>query len=158
MRRINVHGVGPDGRRTLVGWFDLDRATIIKERTRWDGRRHVSVHTADRFDHQDLYRTRGGRWVLHSWSEWAGREETYEYISDERAREWLLLNEDDDLVETHFGAIEEERGPGRPEVGRPINWRPGDALLARIDELAEQRGQSRAETLRYLVETHPDMS
>lgn len=46
-----------------------------------------------------------------------------------------------------------ERGPGRPEVGAPINVRLGDELLAQVDALATERGTSRAEMLRRLVVT-----
>lgn len=44
-----------------------------------------------------------------------------------------------------------ERQVGRPEVGRPINIRLGDELLARVDLYARHEGISRAEAIRQLI-------
>src|SRR5262245_2349025 len=40
---------------------------------------------------------------------------------------------------------------GRPTIGQAINWRPGDDLLAAIDERARAEGKSRADLLREIV-------
>ena len=45
----------------------------------------------------------------------------------------------------------EPRRPGRPEVGQPINIRLGDDLLAKVDAVAAESGQTRAQTIRRLV-------
>jgi hypothetical protein len=150
MRRINIYRSDNEG-KNLIGWFDADQAQEFREDTRWNGHNRVSVHTADQFTHQSLYRTAAGRWVIEQWSQWDGAETTHRFVPDERAREWLLVNGSDDVVERYFGEIEEERGPGRPEIGKAINWRPGDDLLPRIDAEADRRGKSRADTLRELV-------
>lgn len=42
-------------------------------------------------------------------------------------------------------------GPGRPEVGRPINIRLGDELLAKVDAKAQSAGIARAELIRRIV-------
>ena len=44
--------------------------------------------------------------------------------------------------------MESERGPGRPEIGTPINVRLGDDLLKAIDAKAAEYGVSRAEFIR----------
>lgn len=41
---------------------------------------------------------------------------------------------------------------GRPEVGKPINVRLGDDLLARVDAYAAAEGIKRAEAVRRLVQ------
>lgn len=41
---------------------------------------------------------------------------------------------------------------GRPEVGKPINIRLGDELLAEVDAWAEGQGIKRAEAIRQLVQ------
>lgn len=41
---------------------------------------------------------------------------------------------------------------GRPEIGRPINIRLGDDLLAEVDAYAEAEGIKRAEAIRQLVQ------
>lgn len=156
--RINVYQYERDydnpGRevRTLAGWFNEESATEIAERTEWDGRNQVSVHQlADEFHHQSLYRTKGGRWVLCTWSQWDGHEARYEFVDDATAKEWLIVNGSGDVITQHFGEVAEESGPGRPEVGTPINIRLGDELLPRVDAEAALRGQTRAATIRGLV-------
>ncbi len=46
----------------------------------------------------------------------------------------------------------EPRGPGRPEIGPLVNVRMRPDMVARLDELAERYGTSRAETVRRLLE------
>lgn len=155
MTRINVTGpIGTDDygqpATGLIGWFDADKAIQYDEATEWDGSNRVSKATGIYSEHQALYRTASGRWVLNSWSQWQGRPDIYEFIDEARAREWLLLNDHDQAATGHFGEIEEERGPGRPEVGARVDVRLGD-LLAAVDVYAEAHGQSRAEAIRALV-------
>lgn len=75
----------------------------------------------------------------------------YRFVSEHAAREWLLGNGHDNAVSTHFDPVEEERGPGRPEIGKPINVRLGDDLLAEVDRFAADTGRNRAEAIRRLV-------
>jgi hypothetical protein len=139
------------GERPFVaGWFDTDKATLIKELTRWDGNNNVSVHTSDKFAHQALWRTTRGRWVLNTWSQRQGIAEAWEFISDKDARGWLIRNEDDDLIAEYFGKLPEESGPGRPEEGKPVAIRLPDGLRARLDERATADGVSLAEVVRRL--------
>lgn len=135
----------------LVGWFDRAKAEEFREATRWDGSNHISLATGSQWDHEILYRTAGGRWVLYSWSQWDGRPDSYRFVSGYKAREWLLLNEEDAAVEKHFGEIEDERGPGRPEIGPAVLIRLPEELLAEVDRRAEAEEVSRAETVRRLL-------
>jgi metal-responsive CopG/Arc/MetJ family transcriptional regulator len=41
---------------------------------------------------------------------------------------------------------------GRPEVGKPVNVRLGDELLAQVDAYAEIESIKRAEAIRQLVQ------
>ena len=153
MNRINVFEVSEiSGTRALVGHFDYDKAEKFLEDTDWDGENRVSVPTGSRSEHQLLLRTIGGRWVLNEYSNYAGTRETYRFITDERAREWLLINKEDKAVETYFGEIEEERGPGRPETvgGKPTNIKFGDDLTGQIKQRA-QDGEAFAATVRRLL-------
>lgn len=63
-----------------------------EEDTRWDGNNHVSVHTTDKFVHQQLYKTRKGRYWLEHRSQWQGATPHAEWISEQEATRWLLLN------------------------------------------------------------------
>jgi Ribbon-helix-helix protein, copG family len=157
MQRINIETMGEDDysnpARKLVGWFNVDAAEeFAEDRAVYDGANLASVHTRDQNRGQTLYRTAGGRWVLHRWSRWQGEGDWYEFIGADAAREWLLVNGDDDDIERLFGAPPEpERGPGRPEIGPMVNVRMIPGMIARLDEEAAKRGESRAEIIRRMV-------
>jgi len=74
-------------------WFDIDASRKWDEGTRWDGSNHISLATGSQWDHQTLYRTDGGAWVIHDTSQWQGSWDTWDTIGDERAAEWLVRNE-----------------------------------------------------------------
>ncbi|MGH3883435.1 MAG: hypothetical protein ACRDRC_08540, partial [Pseudonocardiaceae bacterium] len=151
MTRINITETNElTGRIELIGWFDPDKATEHTEDTDWDGSNNVSKATGRSGYHQRLYRTAGGRWVLCDWSHWQGTGRSYEFVGDVRAREWLLLNDHNDVVARHFGRVEDERGPGRPEVGGRVDVRLGD-LTAGVDAYATEHDVSRAEAIRRLL-------
>lgn len=155
MNRVKVTGIleiDDDGEPVtgVVGWFDRDKATSWNEETYWDGNNHVSKATWNQWDHETLYRTAQGRWVLNWWSQYQGTQESVTYASDDKARQWLLANDYDDAVEQYFGPMEPERGPGRPVVGGRVEARLGD-LLPQVDEWATQHGVTRAEAIRLLV-------
>lgn len=150
MTRVNVTGTNPTTRGIeLVGWFDPDRATEYTENTEWDGNNNVSVATGSQWRHEMLYLTAGGRWVLHTWSRWQGDTPKYEFVDDERARQWLLLNNHDQSAD-EIAPVETERGPGRPEVGARVDVRLGE-LLPAVDTYAASHGLSRATAIRKLV-------
>jgi hypothetical protein len=135
-----------------LAWFDEAKATAYKADTYWDGHNSVDVNTNDQFTHQVLYHTAGGRWVLHTWSQWQGARPTYEFVDPGVARDWLIKNDEAAAASQHFGDVEDERGPGRPEIGRVVNVRLGDELLAAVDAEATRREMPRAAVLRELVE------
>lgn len=154
MTRIHIYTTDEFGEnRTLEGWFDTAKATCYEADREFDGNNMISVITRSQWIDEYLYRTPGGRWVLnHDSTRCNNGPDTYQFITDAEAREWLIRSgKNDDAVNELFGEIEEERGPGRPEVGKPINWRPGDDLLPRIDAHAKALGMSRADFLREIV-------
>jgi hypothetical protein len=158
MPRINIYDHATDefdqSEPQLIGWFNPDSATSYEEATEWDGNNHVSVNPVGQYGHQMLYRTKGGRWILNTWSQYQGVADRYEFIDDDTAKDWLIRNNEDDAAEQWFGALEEESGPnlgGRPAVGTKVETRLPDDLLARLDERAETEGVARAEMIRRLV-------
>ena len=74
-------------------WFDADAAVGFDEATRWDGNNHISVATGSQWDHERLYWTASGNWVLNYWSQWEGRLESYSEVDEARAIEWLIRNQ-----------------------------------------------------------------
>ena len=89
-------------------WFDLDTAECFGEETRWDGHNHISVVTGSQWDHQDLYRTKSGRWVLRCWSQRQGTLPTWEEIDNKTAAAWLVRNEHEPhtACATEYAALE----------------------------------------------------
>ena len=71
-------------------WFDTEKAECFKEDTRWNGNNHISVATGTQSEHEELYRTRKGLWIKHSWSQWQGSLPSYEQIDNDDARQWLI--------------------------------------------------------------------
>lgn len=162
MARINVFEYADAEDRAYgvedknVGWFYPESATRYAEDTRWDGNNNVSVNPVGPFGHQALYRTAGGRWVLNTWSQYQGVAERYEFVTDERARQWLILNNEDDAIVQWFGPLEEESGPskgGRPAIGPEISVAYPRDLLDRIDAAAKETGVSRSEWIRRAAES-----
>lgn len=149
MNRINVYSHNAEwdyeGTRTLEGWFDSSKAD------RWTDADYNGNGSGGTGRGQAVIHTAGGRWILENWSNWQGEEDRYEYITDDDAKDWLLRNHNDDAVTKHFGEIEEERGPGRPEIGAAVHVRLGDDLLAQVDAFRAVSGASRAEAIRTLV-------
>lgn len=148
--RVNVMSrrIDEDG-PALEGWFDIDRSVMVDGHREWDGNNMADVHTGANRG-QNLYRSAGGRWIIGQWSNWQGEQTTYWFVTDEDAREWLLLNESDAVVEEYFGEVEEEKGPGRPGVGPATNIRLGEDLTAKVDA-ARIEGESRAAAIRRLL-------
>jgi len=89
-------------------WFNEEKAESWNESTWWDGSNHVSHVTGSQWEHERLYRTASGRWVLNSWSQWQGSKECYEAIDDDAAAKWLVQNDHEPhrVVAEQFAALE----------------------------------------------------
>lgn len=74
-------------------WFNIDSAEVFDEDTNWNGNNHISVNTGSQWDHEKLYRTKSGRWVLCSWSQWQGSTDSWVEIDNEAAAKWLAMND-----------------------------------------------------------------
>ena len=80
-------------------WFTPSVCKTWQESTTWDGRNHVSDATGSQWEHEQLYLTPKGTYVLHAWSQWQGSRDSYSIVDAARAAEWLL-----DMG--HFGAVD----------------------------------------------------
>lgn len=75
------------------GWFDLDAVTKrYPEATYFDGRHQISRATGSQWEHQELYVTRRGVYVLHYWSQWQGTRDQWIRMTATQAAEWLTQN------------------------------------------------------------------
>lgn len=155
--RTNVFNYGDAGDSfwegpRFVGFFYSDKAERFPENTRWNGNDLVSVHSIDKWAHQSLYRTAQGRWVIEQTSQWQGVEDKCWYVDDEAARNWLLINGDDEAVERLLGPLEAEQGPGRPSIGPAIPIKFPPAVRAMLDAEAGEQRVSVSELVRSIVE------
>lgn len=146
MDRTNIFA-GHDDRR-IAGWFDFNAI-----QGRWSDRDHNGNGSHGTGRGEEVILTAGGKWVMSHWTIWQGEASTRTYITAEQARDWLLRNGEDKAVEEHFGAIpdEEDRRPGRPEIGGRVTTSFGDDLLGAVDAYARAHAVKRAEALRQLV-------
>lgn len=63
-----------------------------EEDTYHDGRNHISRATGSQWEHEDLYRSRKGRYYIVRWSQRQGSGDSAEWVSNEEAARWILLN------------------------------------------------------------------
>ena len=73
-------------------WFDTEKAQKFTEDSEWNGNNHISRATGSQWDHETLYQTKSGRWVLHSWSQWQGSLDRWEEIDHASAVTWMMKN------------------------------------------------------------------
>lgn len=66
-----------------------------KEQTRFDGNNQISVNTGSQWNHQELYRSRKGRYYIVHWSAWQGSNPHAEWVSPQEATRWLLHNDEE---------------------------------------------------------------
>lgn len=76
-------------------WFDMDKTTEFKNRYFWDGYNNVSK-SAGKHNHESIYRTANGKWVLEFTSQWQDINDSYTELDDEEAAAWFMKNEYDD--------------------------------------------------------------
>lgn len=88
-------------------WFDIDKAEKFSEETWWNGNNWISKATGSQWEHEAIYITKGGIFILNHWSNYQGSREYYEVVSKEEAAEWFVKNEykDDDLPEIFNEAV-----------------------------------------------------
>jgi hypothetical protein len=93
----------PDGR-----FFDADKAQCFEEGTRFDGSNHVSLATGSQWDHETLFRTASGNWVVVPHSQREGCDPEPTVINADEAARWLVRNEHElpKALAEHAAALE----------------------------------------------------
>lgn len=89
-------------------WFNEETARYWSEGSRHDGSNQISKNTGSQWNHEALYRTASGRWVLHTWSQYQGIADTYEEIEPGDAASWLATagKEPPDEIAQEFADLE----------------------------------------------------
>lgn len=84
--------------------YKMNDGTIVKtenavksweEATYWNGNNNISKATGTQFDHETLYLTRKGRYYIEHTSQWQGSVPSAEWVDNEAAARWLLLNDEE---------------------------------------------------------------
>jgi hypothetical protein len=89
----------------LEGSFDPLVGEYFAEGKYSDGANTVSTITRSQFEHEGIFRTPDGKWVLNCWSRREGSRETFQFITEDEAKNWLLRSEvHDAAVEKYFAA------------------------------------------------------
>src|SRR3972149_6322249 len=73
-------------------WFVRRSAERWDEKSRFDGNNYISCATGSQWEHETLYRTAGGRWILEHSSQWQGSRDEWTEISARDAARWLSRN------------------------------------------------------------------
>jgi len=74
--------------------IDTQNATATWEEKQWhDGSNWISKATGGQWAHEQLYRSRKGRYYIERWSDWQGSKPAAEWISKPAAARWLLAQE-----------------------------------------------------------------
>lgn len=76
-----------------AGWFDPGKAYTLEEHQWHDGNNFISEATGSQFEHEKLFLTASGQWILNQWSQWQGKPETFRLINQNEAVEWLVKNQ-----------------------------------------------------------------
>lgn len=93
MDKIEIYDVAGE---KLLGSFDRDTAQVFAEKS--TGYKFQK----DQYEHEELYRTVLGQWMLREWSTGRKSYDFYAPISDDQARRWLLDNHLYDEVNGFF--------------------------------------------------------
>jgi hypothetical protein len=83
-----------------LAWFDESKAIKVEEDFTFDGRNQISKATGGQWDHEALFLTASGKWVLNAWSNWQGSNDTYRFVSDAKAYAWIMVNASPSEIES----------------------------------------------------------
>lgn len=75
-------------------WFSPGSAEHFYEETFHDGNNFISQATNRQTEHEALYRTKGGKFILNEWDDFQ-RRKSYSEISNEAAAKWFAINDYD---------------------------------------------------------------
>ncbi len=141
--------------------FAIANAVSYEEETYHDGHNRISRATGSQWEHEALYRTAGGDWVLHHWSQWKGSKSTWQEVDIAGAVEWLLRSENhvalDSLAAKDASVAEvlAERQAQRGPRGKSAAARAEDRITLRVTtaqkERIEQLAKSESKTLTEFI-------
>ena len=73
-------------------WFDSEKAEMFNEDRKHDGHNWISEATGSQWNHEAVYRTKGGVFIINKYCDYQGSKESHEVISNEEAAAWFIKN------------------------------------------------------------------
>jgi hypothetical protein len=70
-------------------WFDSETAVMFEEETYHNGSNWISKATGSQWNHERLYQTKSGRWILNTYSQVQGTPEAVYEIEAIEAAQWF---------------------------------------------------------------------
>lgn len=70
-------------------WFTAEKAKLYKEKSVWNGNNWISCATGSQWEHECIFITAGGKFILNAYSQIQGSKETYEEVSKDFAAQWF---------------------------------------------------------------------
>ena len=91
-------------------WFSEETAEYFKEDTYFNGSNWISKATGKQSFHEGLYHTKGGKYILREFTDYAGGRDEYKIIDAYAAAAWFSINEMEphDKCEKEFNDLEIE--------------------------------------------------
>lgn len=139
----------PYGNGGAVGFFVLEDAEKFEEAVH--GQYGQSVNTDTVMDHQRVYRTAGGQWVVYVYSDHECVKPRHHFMDPGQARDWLRLNRHYTAADRYFDSDPEEAGPFFEHGRVVVHLGP---LRGHVEEFAQRvysNPARRADAVRTLV-------
>jgi hypothetical protein len=76
-------------------WFDVEKAIKFEEESWHNGNNYISKATESQLNHENLFFTATGKWVINKYSQYQNQLESYEVITEDEAVVWFLKQEMD---------------------------------------------------------------
>lgn len=73
-------------------WFETDGCENWNEASYFDGHNMISVATGSQWDHETLWKTKKGSWILQRSSQYQHIPTTWDEIDESEAMCWLVNN------------------------------------------------------------------
>ena len=84
--------------------YRMEDGTVVKtenatnsweEDTDWDGNNHIGRSSCSQWNHQELHRSKKGRYYIEHTSNYQGSMPHAEWVSPQEATRWLIHNDED---------------------------------------------------------------
>lgn len=86
MSKFSIDGIIVDTDLSTAAW---------EEQTFFNGKNQISVNTHQQWEHEQLFRSKRGRYYIVHTSNWQGSVPSARFIEPKEAAKWLILNDEE---------------------------------------------------------------